>query len=581
MRRLILITVIMACLLLTAQAQDGQGIIRRGVISNLDTNISSFNPLLCNDSACEITTDLLFPTLLTTDHETGWLALGTSDNHAMATDWTWNEDNTIVTFQLRDDAFWSDGTPITAYDYFYSYWALDNDARTNVSISREITLETIEGVVPLSENELAIIFAEVNCDALPYVDLPFVPSHVFDTDFTETTVDFFANNGDNLREIWSAWEEAMTYDVLLMRDSAFNDAPFISGTDFQFVDWDNREHIRLQNGDIALELLPVANADEMINRFLVGEIDIVSIPPERLADFTSNPDVRVLETQSSTWDFIAFNLADPIEPNNAFDEDGNPLEQGEHPLLSNLDVRRAIELGIDKQAVIDIALHGQATLIASLFSPTAWIYDDTATMSIFNADEAESLLENAGWVRVGGRNIRECVNCGTVPDGTALRLSLGYGTRPHHAITAIVIQQQLRRIGIDLSIYQSDFNEVFAQRFDLILMSWFERNPVAPNLDLLFTPEADILNEGANFTSYNNPNVTVLLQNLDDVPQCDLAERQSIYADVQRILQAELPLMALYSETDLVAIRADIQNVTIHPDDVFWNLEDWVVFNAP
>ena len=112
-------------------------------------------------------------------------------------------------------------------------------------------------------------------------------------------------------------------------------------------------------------------------------------------------------------------------------------------------------------------------------------------------------------------------------------------------------------------------------------MSWFERNPVAPNLDLLFTPEADILNEGANFTSYNNPNVKALLQNLNDVHQCDLAERQSIYADVQRILQAELPLMGLYSETDLVAIHADIQNVTIYPDDVFWNLDDWVVFNAP
>lgn len=581
MRRLILITVITACLLLNAQAQDGQGIIRRGVINNLDTDISSFNPLLCNDSACDITTDLLFPTLLAMDYGTGWFASGTQNNNGLATDWAWNDDNTIVTFQLRDDAFWSDGAPITAYDYFYSYWSLDNDARTNVSVSREITHEAIEGVVPLSETELAVIFAEANCDALPYVNLPFVPSHVFDADFAGTTADFFAGRSDNLREIWSAWDESMTYDVSLMRDSAFNDAPFISGTDFQFVDWDNREHIRLQNGDVALELLPVANADEMINRFLLGELDIVSIPPERLTDFTSNPDVQVLETQSSTWDFIAFNLTDPREPSNAFDEDGNVLEQGEHPILSNLDIRQAIELGIDKQAVIDIALHGQATPIASLFSPTAWIYDDTATMSIFNPDDAENLLENAGWVRVGGHSIRECVNCGTVSDGTALRLSLGYGSRPHLAITAIVIQQQLRRIGIDLSIYQSDFSEVFAQRFDLILMSGFERNPPSPNLDLLFTPEADILNEGANFTSYNNPNVTALLQEIHDIPNCDLAERQEVYANVQQILQAELPLIGLYSETDLVAIRADIQNVRIYPDNVFWNLVDWVVFNAP
>lgn len=581
MRRLILITIITCFLFMTAQAQDGQGVIRQGVISNLDSDIRSFNPLLCSDSACNVTTELLFPTLLAVDRDTGWFTSGTQDNHAMATDWTWSDDNLMVTFQLRDDAFWSDGTPITAYDYFYSYWSLDNDPSTNSSLSREITLETIDAVIPLSESELAVVFAEVNCDALPYVDLPFVPSHVFDEHFAETTADFFANNGDNPREMWTAWDEANTYDMSLMRDNAFNDAPLISGTNFQFVDWDNRDHIRLQSGDVALELLPVANLNEMINRFFMGNLDIVPIPPERLADFTSNPDVQVLEMQSSTWDFIAFNLADSHEPRSAFDEDGNALEQGEHPILGNLDIRRAIQFGIDKQAVIDIALHGQATPLSSFAAPTSWFYDDSANTSTFNTDDAERLLEDAGWARVAGRNIRECVNCGTAEDGTSLRLSLAYGSRTHQAIAAIVIQQQLRRIGIDLSIYPSDFGVAFAQTFDLYFGSWFESYPSSPNFDLLFTPQADIVNNGGNFTSYNNPNVTALLQSLKDVPQCDLAERQSIYAEVQSILQAELPIMSLYSEIDLLAVRADIQNVTIYPDDIYWNLDDWVVFNAP
>lgn len=584
MRRLLLLILMLCLTVLISQAQEGHGLIRQGVVSNFDNDISSFNPLYCSDTACEIVTDLLFPTLLATDYNTGWFTAGTQDNNAIATDWTISEDNQVYTFQLRDDAFWSDGTPITAYDYFYSYLAVKNQDVSNPNIPTTGIQENIEGVVPLSATELAVTLSENNCDALPYLDLPFIPIHVFDETFAETTASFFADSND-VHEMWTAWNEAVEYDSQVMRNHPFNDLPSVTAGNFQFVDWDEKEHIRLQSGDLAYELLPFDSQTEIVNRFLSGDLDILNdILMERIADFENNPELQIIETDLSQRVYIVFNLADPLHPMNAFDEDGNPLEQGEHPILSNIDVRSAIQFGINRQEVIDISRHGQANPISSYFIPTTWGYDEGMNHIEFNTDEAERLLENAGWVRVSSNSIRECVNCETAEEGRRLSVSLGYyGSNNAIAVAAIIIQRQLRRIGMDVSLVSTTFSNSSDQRFDMYLSTWGNSYPAIQHLDSYFTPEEDIVSSSGawNIASYNNPDVTQLIHEAQTLVDCNLAERQAIYSDVDQILQEDLPYIWLYANTRVHAYDADIQNIIIQANSPFWNLEDWVVFDAP
>lgn len=584
MRRLLLLILMLCLTVPISQAQEGHGLIRQGVISDFDSDISSFNPLYCSDTACEIVTDLLFPTLLATDHNTHWFTAGTQENNAIATDWTISSDNQVYTFQLRDDAFWSDGTPISAYDYFYSYLAVKNRDVTNPNIPTTGIQENIEGVVPLSATELAVILSKNNCDALPYLDLPFIPIHVFDESFAETTASFFAD-GDNVHEMWTAWNEAVEYNSQVMRNHPFNDLPSVTAGNFQFVDWDEKEHIRLQSGDLAYELLPFDSQTEIVNRFLSGDLDVLNnVPMERIADFENNPELQIIETDLSQRVYIVFNLADPLHPMNAFDEDGNPLEQGEHPILSNLDVRSAIQFGINRQEVIDISRHGQANPISSYFIPTTWGYDEGMNHIEFNTDEAEQLLENAGWVRVGNNSIRECVNCDTAEEGRRLNVSLGYYESNNAiAVAAIVIQQQLRRIGIAVSLVPTTFSNSSNQGFDMYLSTWENSYPEIPNLDSYFTPAADIISSSGawNIASYDNPDVTQLIHEAQTLVDCNLAERQAIYSDVDQILQEDLPYIWLYANTEIHAYDADIQNIITQANSPFWNLEDWVVFDAP
>jgi len=583
MRRLIFLLLMIGCLLIPsyAQQQEGRGLIREGVVNNLDSELTSFNPLYCSDDACEIVSKLLFPTLLATDHETRWFTAGTADNHAIAESWSISDDGRIYTFQLRDDALWSDGTPITAYDYFYSFLAIDNFDANSYLLFEDGIRESIEGVVPLGDFELAVIFAEQNCDLLPYADLPVVPVHVFDETFASTAADFFVEN-DDLLAMWEAWDESYVYASSVMRNHPFNDNPSVSAGDFTFVDWDEREHIRLQSGDVAFEIVPVTSLDQMSTRFLTGELTVMPYMPRNfINDYVDNPDVQLIETDIAERMYINLNLADPREPISAFDEDGIPQEQLPHPILSNPDVRHALELAINREELVEIARHGQGTPISSYFIPTTWFYDETLNDLEFNPDEAERLLEEAGWVRVGGNTYRECVNCDTAEEGTRLSLTLGYFNFNPVSVSAILIQQQLRHIGVEISLISTSFNESMNQQFDMYMTTWSNNYPSTYDLESYYTPQGDIVNSGSNITSYNNPEITDLIEQAQTVPECNLEERQEIYREVDRILQDDLPAIWLNSTLRLTAVQADVQNVVMYPEDYYWNLADWRVFDAP
>ncbi|MEO1166040.1 MAG: ABC transporter substrate-binding protein, partial [Chloroflexota bacterium] len=567
-------------------AQNGYGVIRQGIVNDLDTQFTSFNPLLCNDSACAEAVALLYPTLLAIDHDTRWFTAGTVDNNALASSWRISDDNLVYTFGLREDAFWSDGTPITAYDYFYTYLAIANGNERTFTVSQSGVNDVIEGVVPINEHQLAIIVRDPVCDVLPSLNLPFiVPAHAFMPTFAEATATFFADtDADTVQAQWSDWDDDDTLSISYpyIQNDTFSSAPLVTGGGFTFVDYDARSHIRLQHDDIAYELVSVSSAEERQERFLAGELSVLtSVSNELIRDFDAYETVSTYQTLTPSYDYIAFNLADPREPSNAFNEDGNPQEQDTHPILGNRDVRRAIALGIDREALIESALHGQGVLISGNQAPVSWAYDETLPSLSYDPDQAEQLLEDAGWVRVGNNRIRECVGCETVPDGTQLSMSLTYGTRDYYPVAAILIAQQLQHIGVRVSTSPIEFNSIRQQQFAMHMGSWNYNYPVIPGMHVLYTPEDDILGEGFNITSYNNPDATALIEQARTVPGCDIGERRARYSEAQAIITADLPYTWLYSETALHAAQRSIDNLLPQTDNFLWNLGDWSVFDVP
>jgi peptide/nickel transport system substrate-binding protein len=563
--------------LIPIYAQEGQGTIREGTTDSL-ADVRSFNPLRCiesADSACFWAVQRIFPRLLAIDPETRWYGEGTAENGGLAVSWDISEDNQVYTFHLREDAFWTDGSPITAYDYFYSYLALVSRDFDNSYYER--LEDSIEGVVPLSDKELAIIFKENNCDVLQNIFFPIAPAHVFDADFAEQAAAQFGD-GD-VREQWETWDSSFEHDFHFMVETEFDQNPSVTGGVFDFVGWQRYGYIRLKRGELSLELVPVPNDNEEVDLFLDGDLSFVHNPPaNRWADLNAADDVQLFQTPTSRWDYLAFNLEDTEEPESAFDEEGNPIAQEPNRFFADVRVRRAIQLAINVPELIEVGMQGQGSQIAGLFSPVSWAYDESLSPYPYDPEAARDLLDEAGWTQEGDN--RRCTTCSDADFGSYLSVDLALGDYEHQWHVANLIAQQLYEVGISVNISGSDFGRVQRQEFHLYLGTWGDEIP-RRDLDELFTSKGDIVGEGMNFTSYNNLELTNLLEEAKTLSGCGLEERIDLYQEAQRILYNDLPYLWLYAQDERIAVRGSILNYNPTFGSPLGDLLDWRVFELP
>jgi len=574
--RILLLGICLLLVFLPLSAQEEpSGVIREANPFGSES-INTFNPLRCDTFACDRVAQLLFPTLFAVDHETHLFTAGTSENNGAALSWEYLEPD-VISVQLRDDLQWSDGAPITAYDVFFTYLAASRD---NIgSVYRTDLNNTLAGMAPLSETELLLFLHQAECDALAYANMPLIPSHVFDEEFAATADGFFEEG--SLVE-FEQWQEEIDYDTGYIIRHTWDDAPTVSSGTFLWDEWQRASYVRLRavEGDLVYEMVDAPGSREEVDGFLAGESNVmIGLPYDRWPDVLARSDLQVYTYPDTAWEYLAFNLADPREPASAFDEDGNPQEQGIHPVFGDVRVRQAVQKAIDVQAVIDAAADGFAQIIPADQIPLSLAYDPTLEPVGYDPIAAEALLEEAGWYRYGSRSTRQCRDCLHATPESVLSVTLTYssGYEGHYA-AARLIAQQLQAVGFEVSIFEDSLSAIRAQRFDLYLGAWGENYPVGADHSSLFHPAGDRVGSGNNFTSYNNPEVTALLDEARTLPGCNVNERAELYADVQRILQEDQPYAWLFVYESLYAASDGIQGFAPQPEFPFWNVEEWVVW---
>jgi len=188
MKRLLVLSVIVLLLVsssaLYAQDPGEGGTIVEGNFSG-SVNIGAFNPLRSNDTAAGRITDLMFPDVIGASPFTQYYAKVGEEgvNRALAVDWSVSDDSLVYTVNLRDDAVWSDGTPITALDVKFSFEAIAS-GQADTPLTGYINY--VEGSNPTGIKEVNIIddytvemvFGEAACTALGLAAMDVVPAHV-------------------------------------------------------------------------------------------------------------------------------------------------------------------------------------------------------------------------------------------------------------------------------------------------------------------------------------------------------------------------------------------------------------------
>lgn len=560
-----------AVLPLVAQPPDGRGVIT--ILNPLNTQ----ERRICTALVCEPIAEWVLPPLFATDPITGEIVPPSAENLGLIEDIQLNGE-AAQQITIRDDLYWSDGQPITAYDVLFNLitW------RTSITGTMNIS-EEFESVTLVDDYTLSVVFTEPDCSTAAQVNVLIRPAHIYALDFVNRVDALLAE--DNTPLSLDEWDDA---GVLEFRTN-YNLVRWQNATAGEFMVVDERPYapywlVSDDTAVIARDLLSITPTlvgslptnIGMVETFLAGELSYIVNPPmERRADLLAQPDLQISIQPSERWWVLMFNFADPERPRDAFDEDGNPRDQGINPTVGDPAVRQAIRLALDIDQIIDVAYDGYAEPLASLWLPTSWAHDPTRAIPEHDLRAAENLLQAAGWWDADRDGVRECRACTTAPIGTPLNLDMV--TDQPFGEVASLIADQLWRAGIRINSMDSSASE---QRFDLYLSSHMTPVHQDPDRGLWFSPAADQRYRGPyapNFGSYNNETVSDLFTEARTVSTCDRATRRALYSQIQDEFDAETAVIPLLVEQDMFVAQPSVIGFDPRPGRPLWNIRDWVV----
>lgn len=540
------------------------------IIEGNSGDVATMNPILSSDVSSQRVVALTNIGLLGVNPTTA--AIEQEQPGALAWTWDVSEDGTVYTFHLRDDVVWSDGTPMTSADLLYSWEALKLGSQGIIDVPGSYVVDPTgaSGILDVQapdEHTLVVTMASPECTALSYAAaiVP-VPSHV------------------------------LPADISTLMDADYNLNPTVTSGPFNFAEFRPGEQVSLVGSSTYVGAIDgvvkpagyiyknVADATVLVEQFLAGETNFIDNPTAPRRPDVRATDAQVFDYPGNRWTYLGFNLADPNNPQNAYDADGNPIDQGHHPLFGDVRVRQALARAIDTVSLAETSLQGQGRPMATFLIPASWAFDDSIQPIAFDPDAALEMLAEAGWVDADGDPSTPLVAQGAsyAADGTPFEFTLlTNDSNPIRVAAGTLIQDQLAQIGIKVDFQAIEFNTLLdvqsSQTYDAIILGWRNGYPDDPDVTQILTSVSDVVGSGSDTTSWHNDEFESLNNQAKNVPGCATEDRIPYYHQMQQIFQQDLPYLTLFVEDGMYAASSKVEGFDPYPMNFIWNVDAWSV----
>jgi peptide/nickel transport system substrate-binding protein len=446
----------------------------------------------------------------------------------------------IWTFDIREDATWHDGQPVTADDVVYTVKLLQDrgyvgpysDAFRGVTVER-VALRTVRFALP-----------DVYGPFAASTTVPLLPSHILGN---------------------------VPYAELSRQP--FNVNPIGTGP-FRVADVDARQIVLLRNDDF-YRTRPARGRpflDRVILRFFSdptaallalsrGEIDGVGGLSSQDAERARTLKSAILYSLP-TDNFVSLFLN--VRP--------------EKVVFRDRAVRQAIATAIDRGRVLQLSADGRGTVADEFVPSSSWAYVKDITRYAYSTEEATFLLDGADWKDRDGDGIRD-------KGGQKLAFTISTSDEPARLAAATEIQRGLNAVGMSVTVKSMPFGQlvdsVARQRaFDALLVEIAVSGDPDP---YTFFHSTEANDPGHNFSGFSTLPID---RNLEAARRTfDERERRDLYAPVFQAISREVPIVFLYFSDYLYAQSRQVQGLRIapltDPRERFWNVEDWYVRTQP
>lgn len=435
-----------------------------------------------------------------------------------------------VTFRLREGASWGDGTPITSDDVVFT-WQVGKHPLTGFS-----AIESFNRIL----------------------DIKVIDARTFT--LVQDRVGFsFASSGD-FRILPKHLEQEAFADPARYRErSLYNTAPTTPGL------WSGPWRISAVERGVQVVLER--------NPHWIGQPPAFDRLVIKAIENSSSLEANLL---SGGLDMIAGEVGVDVDQAQAFEKRQGarykviyrPALYYEHleprldsPQLSDVRVRRALLMGLDRGSISARLFGGKVPVAASSVSPLDWVYDKTLDAIPYDPKAAAALLDQAGWT-VGADGVRQ-------RDGVRLSIDLQTtaGNRTRERVEQ-VIQAQWKALGVEVVIRNLPARVLFGDVLDqrkftgFALFAWISapENPPRSTLHCEEIPSAENGWRGQNYTGYCNPEMDRLIDAVE--VELDETKRAALWQQIQRLYAQDLPALPLYFRAESYLLPPWLEGLT-------------------
>ena len=471
----------------------------------------------------------------------------------IATEWSWNEDGTVLSMTLRDDVTFSDGHPLTADDVAFTYELIADPivASPRISYVERMVVGKAPLVIDPTHIEWHFTQAYDRDTQMAHASaVGIVPRHILGTaDRASLRGHEFSRDPLSSGPWKLALHEPNTRIVLEPNENftgAEEDRPRLKRIVFQILPEYNTRLLKLESGEVDLmEAILVADADALRR---------------------DHPEIRLVQRGYRSNDYVAWNQ--------------------QNPLFQDVRVRRALAHGTNIQDMIGKLLTSEdgtayaRPSIGTITPELCGVHNDDIVPLSFDQAESRRLFAEAGWTDTDGDGFLD-------KDGQRFEFTLTTNTgNKRRAQASVFIQAHLADVGVKVNIEQLEANTFFEnlrlKQYEAALAGWSAGLFVDPST---IWHSDTICAEGQedctpqkyefNFVGYNNPRA-------DELMDLGLAtpipsEAAPIWQELQQVIYDDQPYMFLWWQNEIVGVHERFENAQIDVLSPYGHLEHWSV----
>jgi peptide/nickel transport system substrate-binding protein len=523
------------------------------------SDADKLNPITYQDAGAGYILKHLFMTLLEIDFKSLELAPGLAKSRPLL-----EKDSTgtlRITYELRPEARWDNGQPITAKDVEFSLKVIKTPKVDNQP--NKPYYEFIGDMILYPDNPLKFTFVCNNTYLLAEAssgDFPILPSFKYDPQgiLAKYSLAQLAKGGEDLLNDPDLIDFANEFN-----SEKFQREPaFIEGCGpYKLSQWLTGQRIvlerkkdwwgdELEGNGFRFQAYPQKLIYQTINdqtsalvSLKAGNIDVMrSIKSKDFAELPQS-DKFVQNFNSHTQQQLAYTYI------------GLNIKK---PQFSSVKTRQALAHLLDVDKMIKTLKYDQAQRVAGPIHPSKQRdYNNDIKPYPYDVEKARKMLAEDGWKDSNGDGvIDKVINGQKVEFSVVFTYNSGNDERK---ATALLFQEEARKVGINVNVVAQDWSVYLDKQknhdFDMFFGAWIG-TPVPWDPKQIFHTESS--NNGSNYVSWGNSKTDALIDSIRY--EIDEVKRSVLYKRFQVVLHEDVPYIFLWAPFERIAIHKKFTN---------------------